>query len=92
MHGKQSDVSHDESEIFAGIAPPFAAGRYHSLVAKTVRECLTVTAKTEDGSIMAIQHASLPMQALQFHPESIMSLRNAAGHTLIRNVVKLVAA
>ena len=61
MHGKQSDVSHDESEIFAGIAPPFAAGRYHSLVAKTVRECLTVTAKTEDGSIMAIQHASLPM-------------------------------
>jgi anthranilate synthase len=92
MHGKQSDVSHDESEIFAGIASPFAAGRYHSLVAKTVPECLTVTAKTEDGSIMAIQHASLPMQALQFHPESIMSLRNAAGHTLIRNVVKLVAA
>ena len=92
MHGKQSDVSHDESEIFAGIAPPFAAGRYHSLVAKTVRECLTVTAKTEDGSIMAIQHASLPIQAVQFHPESIMSLRNAAGHTLIRNVVKLVAA
>jgi anthranilate synthase len=92
MHGKQSDVCHDESEIFAGIASPFAAGRYHSLVAKTVPECLTVTAKTEDGSIMAIQHASLPIQALQFHPESIMSLRNAAGHTLIRNVVKLVAA
>jgi anthranilate synthase len=61
MHGKQSDVCHDESEIFAGIASPFAAGRYHSLVAKTVPECLTVTAKTEDGSIMAIQHASLPM-------------------------------
>ena len=92
MHGKQSDVCHDESEIFAGIASPFAAGRYHSLVAKTVPECLTVTAKTEDGSIMAIQHASLPIQAVQFHPESIMSLRNAAGLTLIRNVVKLVAA
>jgi anthranilate synthase len=92
MHGKQSDVSHDESAIFAGIASPFAAGRYHSLVAKTVPESLTVTAKTEDGSVMAIQHASLPIQAVQFHPESIMSLRNAAGHTLIRNVVKLVAA
>ena len=92
MHGKQSDVSHDESEIFTGVASPFAAGRYHSLVAKTVPECLTVTAKTEDGSVMAIQHASLPIQAVQFHPESIMSLRNAGGHTLIRNVVKLVAA
>ena len=92
MHGKQSDVSHDESEIFAGIASPFAAGRYHSLVAKTVPECLTVTAKTEDGSVMAIQHSSLLIEAVQFHPESIMSLSNAAGHTLICNVVKLVAA
>jgi len=92
MHGKQSDVSHDESEIFSGIASPFAAGRYHSLVAKTVPDCLTVTARTEDGSVMAIQHASLPIQAVQFHPESIMSLSNAAGHTLIRNVVKIVAA
>ncbi len=91
MHGKQSAVSHDGSEIFAGIESPFAAGRYHSLVAKTVPECLGVTAQTEDGKVMAIQHETLPIYAVQFHPESIMSLSNAAGHTLIRNVVKMVA-
>ncbi|PCI79141.1 MAG: anthranilate synthase component I [SAR86 cluster bacterium] len=91
MHGKQSDVSHDGSELFAGIESPFAAGRYHSLVAKSVPECLRVTAKTEDGNVMAIAHTSLPIRAVQFHPESIMSLANAAGHALIRNAVKLVA-
>jgi anthranilate synthase len=91
MHGKQSDVNHDGSELFAGIESPFAAGRYHSLVAKSVPDCLIVTAKTEDGNVMAIAHASLPIRAVQFHPESIMSLANAAGHVLIRNAVKLVA-
>ena len=91
MHGKQSDVSHDGSELFAGIESSFAAGRYHSLVAKSVPGCLRVTAKTADGNVMAIQHTSLPIHAVQFHPESIMSLRNAAGHTLIRNAVKLIA-
>ena len=91
MHGKQSDVSHDSSELFADIESPFAAGRYHSLVAKSVPDCLRVTARTQDGNVMAIQHTSLPICAVQFHPESIMSLRNAAGHVLIRNAVKLVA-
>jgi anthranilate synthase len=91
MHGKQSDVSHDASELFAGIESPFAAGRYHSLVARSVPDCLKITAKTEDGNVMAIAHTSLPIRAVQFHPESIMSLRNAAGHALIRNAVKLVA-
>lgn len=91
MHGKQSDVSHDGGEIFAGIASPFAAGRYHSLIAKNVPECLEVTARTEDGSVMAIVHKSLPISAVQFHPESIMSLQDTAGHTLIRNVVNSIA-
>lgn len=92
MHGKQSDVSHDGSAVFNGVSSPFAAGRYHSLVAKSVPECLKVTASTEDGKVMAIQHNSLPISAVQFHPESIMSLQNTAGHTLIRNVVKGIAS
>ncbi|MEX0962483.1 MAG: anthranilate synthase component I [Pseudohongiellaceae bacterium] len=92
MHGKQSDVVHDGSAIFAGIDSPFKAGRYHSLVADIVPECLQVTARTEDDRVMAIQHKNLPIQAVQFHPESIMSLHNAAGHTLIRNMVTSVVA
>lgn len=92
MHGKQSDVSHDGSGLFTGISSPFAAGRYHSLVAKSVPDCLRVTARTADGKVMAIAHKTLPIQAVQFHPESIMSLQNTVGHTLIRNAVSLVAA
>jgi anthranilate synthase len=92
MHGKQSAVIHDGSELFLGIESPFDTGRYHSLVAKTVPDCLKVTARTEDGNVMAIAHSLLPIQAVQFHPESIMSLENAAGHKLIRNAVRSVVA
>lgn len=90
MHGKQSAVTHDGSALFAGLEETFAAGRYHSLVAKTVPDCLEVTARTEDGEVMAIQHRTLPIQAVQFHPESIMSLNDGAGHALVRNMVSLV--
>ena len=91
MHGKQSKVSHDGSEIFEGIEETFLAGRYHSLVASKVPECLEVTARTADDKVMAIQHKELSISAVQFHPESIMSLQSAAGHTLVRNVVRSVA-
>ena len=91
MQSKQSTVSHDGSGIFAGIEETFNAGRYHSLVAKTVPLCLRVTARTEDGKVMAIQPNSLSIHTVLFHPKSIMSLQDSAGHTLIRNVVKLVA-
>jgi len=91
MHGKQSSVTHDGSALFAGLDKTFAAGRYHSLVAKTVPDCLEVTARTEDGEVMAIQHRRLPLYAVQFHPESIMSLNDGAGHALVRNMVSLVA-
>ncbi len=92
MHGKQSSVIHDGSDMFAGIESGFFAGRYHSLVAAKVPDCLRVTAKTEDGRVMAIQHVGLPIHAVQFHPESIMSLQNQAGHRLIQNVVRAVAS
>ncbi|NQV71272.1 MAG: anthranilate synthase component I [Pseudohongiella sp.] len=91
MHGKQSLITHQGSALFAGIASEFSAGRYHSLIAKTVPACLRVTAISEDNSVMAIEHQSLPIQAVQFHPESIMSLENQTGHRLIQNVVAGVA-
>lgn len=87
MHGKPSLISHTGSVMFAGIEGEFTAGRYHSLVAATVPECLLVTARTADGNVMAVEHVSLPISAVQFHPESIMSLQNQAGRRLIRNVV-----
>lgn len=91
MHGKQSLIKHGGSEMFAGIDRQFSAGRYHSLVAKKIPDCLTVTASSEDNSVMAIEHKSFPIQAVQFHPESIMSLENQSGHQLIQNVVAAVA-
>lgn len=91
MHGKESQITHQGSGMFEGIAKQFSAGRYHSLIASNVPECLVVTARSEDGSVMAIEHRSLPIQAVQFHPESIMSLENQSGHQLVRNVVAAVA-
>lgn len=87
MHGKPSTITHSDSNLFAGIDRQFIAGRYHSLVASKVPECLHVTATTDDGRVMAVEHASLPIKAVQFHPESIMSLDKQSGHRLIRNVV-----
>ena len=69
---------------------PLTIGRYHSLVAESVPECLTVTARTADNVVMAVEHKSLPVSAVQFHPESILSLKGKAGECLIRNVVRQV--
>jgi anthranilate synthase len=88
-HGKEWQVSHDGDGLFAGLPSPFTAGAYHSLV--TVRaalpESLRVTAWNEDGLVMAARHCKLPVEGLQFHPESILSMAGDAGHHLIRNVV-----
>ena len=74
-HGKSSRVAHHGAGIFAGLPNPFEAGRYHSLV---VREAglpseLTVTARSEDGLVMALSHRSLPVFGVQFHPESVLT-------------------
>jgi anthranilate synthase len=87
MHGKPSQVLHNGSGLFAGIAGEFSAGRYHSLAAQRVPSCLQVTARTEAGVVMAVEHESMPISAVQFHPESIMTLENSAGQQLINNVV-----
>lgn len=90
MHGKASVISHTGGVMFTGIEREFTAGRYHSLVAATVPDVLQVTATTADGNVMAVEHRSLPVSAVQFHPESIMSLQDQVGKRLIRNVVMSV--
>ena len=84
MHGKTSLVRHVGRGVFAGIASPIEATRYHSLVIDpgTVPDCLEVTAHTDDGIVMGVRHRDLPVEGVQFHPESILT---AAGHDLLRN-------
>lgn len=90
MHGKPSVVSNRGVGVFEGLPPSFKVGRYHSLYA--IREklpaVLEVTAESEDGVIMAVRHRSLPIEAVQFHPESILTLEDNCGLRLIENMVK----
>jgi anthranilate synthase/aminodeoxychorismate synthase-like glutamine amidotransferase len=84
MHGKVSSIEHDGRGIFRGAPQPFEATRYHSLVVEE-DSCpaeLEITARTPDGEIMGLRHRSLPMEGLQFHPESILT---GAGKLLLRN-------
>ncbi|MGH7333030.1 MAG: anthranilate synthase component I [Candidatus Rokuibacteriota bacterium] len=93
MHGKASTIHVLGGRIFEGLPRAFAAGRYHSLFARTetLPAALRVTAETDDGVVMAVEHAELPLNAVQFHPESIMSLGDEIGLRLIRNVVAWAA-
>ena len=88
MHGKTSEVSHTGAGVFAGIASPFTATRYHSLVvdAATVPDCLEVTATTADGIVMGLRHRDFPIHGVQFHPEAVLT---ASGHDLLRNFLAL---
>lgn len=90
-HGKTSPVLHDASGLFHGLPTPLQAGRYHSLVIDedTLPACLRVTARTEDGTIMAVQHAEHPVVGVQFHPESVLT---PDGDQLIANFLALEAA
>jgi len=73
MHGKTSAVHHEGGGWLAGLPSPFTATRYHSLVVESLPEELEVTARTADGTIMAMRHRSLPVEGVQFHPESILT-------------------
>ncbi|MBW2506697.1 MAG: aminodeoxychorismate/anthranilate synthase component II [Deltaproteobacteria bacterium] len=75
MHGKTSMITHDGRGVFAGLPNPFEAMRYHSLVVNeaTLPDCLTITAKSEQGELMGLRHNELPIEGVQFHPESIMT-------------------
>ena len=85
MHGKTSEIQHNNQGVFAGLENPFTATRYHSLViaTNTVPETLEITAWVEDGTIMGVRHRQYPhIQGVQFHPESILTL---SGKKLLRN-------
>ena len=84
MHGKTSLVFHDGKGVFQGMSNPFTATRYHSLVIErsSIPDCLDISAWTEDGEIMGVRHRTLPIEGVQFHPESILS---EYGHQLLGN-------
>jgi len=91
MHGKTSMVTHDERGVFAGLPNPFEAIRYHSLAIApdSVPDVLEVSARAESGVIMGVRHRTLPVEGVQFHPESIMT---RVGHDLLRNFLAMRAA
>ncbi|MCB1670525.1 MAG: anthranilate synthase component I [Gammaproteobacteria bacterium] len=91
MHGKPSEIENLGGIQLQGLAASFQAGRYHSLYASQVPECLKVVARTADSVPMAVEHRSLPLLAVQFHPESILTLRGNAGLRLVANVVHYAA-
>nr|WP_295737259.1 aminodeoxychorismate/anthranilate synthase component II [uncultured Acidocella sp.] len=88
VHGKTSPVFHDNTDIFEGLPNPFTATRYHSLIVQraTLPSALVPTARTEDGIIMGLRHAELPIYGVQFHPESIAT---SNGHDILRNFLHL---
>ncbi len=91
VHGKASRVTHDGRGIFAGVPAEIEVGRYHSLVIEpaTCPQVLEVTATTADGIIMGVRHRTLPIEGVQFHPESVLT---GSGMTILSNFVRLCAA
>ena len=87
VHGKMGAMHHSGQGMFRGLPSPFLATRYHSLVVDraTLPDCLEVTAWLEDGTIMGLRHKTLPIEGVQFHPESILTER---GHDLLANFLK----
>lgn len=94
MHGKPSTVRNRGVGVFAGLPAEFQVGRYHSLYARreTLPACFEITAETEDGVIMGVRHRELPIEAVQFHPESILTAEDGHGLTLMENAMRLAKA
>jgi len=84
MHGKTSPMYHDGKGVFTGLPDPFDGMRYHSLIVeeKTLPDCFEVTCRTDEGELMGIRHRTMPLEGVQFHPESIMT---PAGIQLLKN-------
>ncbi len=90
MHGAASEIEHDGKTIFEEIPSPAKFARYHSLGVLKVPQTFEISAKTSNGIIMSARHKTLPIEGVQFHPESILSMHNEAGKKLIENVVKKI--
>jgi anthranilate synthase/aminodeoxychorismate synthase-like glutamine amidotransferase len=85
VHGKASPISHDGRGLFRGLPGEFEAGRYHSLAATRVPDCLEVSATCAEGEVMAVRHRELPVDGVQFHPESVLT---PVGPDLARNFLE----
>jgi para-aminobenzoate synthetase component 2 len=90
MHGKTSLIKHNGKDLFEGMANPFPATRYHSLVIQreSMPDCLEITAETDEGEIMGVRHKEFPIHGVQFHPESILTEN---GRQIMKNFLKLKA-
>lgn len=90
VHGKTSLISHDSRTIYQGLSNPFRATRYHSLVVDRagLPHCLEITSVSEDGLVMGIRHREMPLEGVQFHPESILTEN---GHGILSNFLKMGA-
>jgi anthranilate synthase/aminodeoxychorismate synthase-like glutamine amidotransferase len=86
LHGKASEIEHDGRGIFAGLPQSFSAGRYHSLAASRIPDELEVSARAEDGEVMGVRHRTLPVDGVQFHPESVLTL--PLGRDLLQNFLE----
>ena len=88
MHGKTSPIHHDRTSVFKGLSDPFDATRYHSLIVErsSLPDALRITAWTEEGEIMGVEHKELPVHGVQFHPESILTVE---GKQLLQNFLDL---
>ncbi|MGC8561228.1 MAG: anthranilate synthase component II [Phycisphaerae bacterium] len=88
MHGKTSEIFHDNQGVFAGLSNPFVAARYHSLVIRpgTLSNDFVVTAWTKEDEIMGVRHKSWPLHGVQFHPESFLTIE---GHRLLQNFLAI---
>jgi anthranilate synthase/aminodeoxychorismate synthase-like glutamine amidotransferase len=88
MHGKTSPIFHDDVGVFRGLPSPFEAVRYHSLVVEreTMPDCLEITAETDQGEVMGVRHKDLPLEGVQFHPESVVT---EYGKDLLQNFLNM---
>lgn len=91
MHGKTSQITHNDTGVFRGLPNPFTATRYHSLIVEesSIPECLEITARSEDGLVMGLKHRESPLFGVQFHPESILT---GDGKALLGNFLDVTAA
>ena len=91
VHGRTARVFHDDKGLFAGLPNPFEATRYHSLIVErsSLPDCLEITAKTWDEEIMGLRHKTMPVEGVQFHPESFLT---KVGKDLLRNFLRLARA
>jgi len=88
MHGRTSEIFHDGNGVFDSLPSPLTACRYHSLVVEepSLPECLEVSARTADGTVMAVRHRDTPLVGVQFHPESVLTV---GGYSLLANFLRL---